>query len=368
MRLERHPLSALWGDMPEEDFTEMRDSVREHGLHFPIILLYEGKVLDGWHRYRAANMAGRDYSTAEYKGGDPASFVIARNAHRRHLTAGQRAACVVACHEWARSGVDTGRLKGGETIAPPSTVAEMAEEAGVSERTLQHAKVAEAGGLGDAVRAGEMPVHKAAAQVRGEPDEPKPPTRTERLEAQADALKMEVQEKAFRIQDLEEQLEFFQGEGSSRTNEREVMFNRQQAVISALRSQLGESQAKHNDERRRANWWEKQAKALGWESTKPKTTATPKKKPLYVDAPVETVDEVTKVDRQATLQRQPYFEESQWHEGFRCGAEVVVKDTGEHVIFHGKADDGVRGLIGTEYGLGKILPIEMDRLSIVEGM
>ena len=333
MRLERHPLSALWGDMPEEDFTEMRDSVREHGLHFPIILLYEGKVLDGWHRYRAANMAGRDYSTAEYKGGDPASFVIARNAHRRHLTAGQRAACVVACHEWARSGVDTGRLKGGAPGAPPhATVAEMAAKADVSERTIQQAKVAQEAGLGEKTRSGEMSPKAAAAQVRGEPDEPKPPTRTERLEAQADALKMEVQEKAFRIQDLEEQLELFQGEGSSRTNEREVMFNRQQAIISSLRSQVGELQTKLGDERGRANWWERQAKKLGWKSQKPKSNATA-------------------------------WDDSMNHADFKRGDELVIKDTGETVVFRGRSDDGMDALVCTEYGRGKIVPIEMKQLS-----
>ena len=255
-QLTRHPLSALWGDMPEEQFDDLVESVRTAGI-MPFVRTLGREVLDGWHRYKAALAAGVEPLVAEWHGDDPVAYVIRENALRRHLTPGQRAACIVACRQWAQGGVDTNRLKGGETISPPSTVAEMAQEAGVSDRLIQQAKVAEEAGLGDAVRSGEMPVHKAAAQARGATDKPKGPTLTERLEAQVDALQMEVHEKAQRIEGLERELREARAQQSEYPHEREAM-------ISALRGSVNEWQTKHNDERRRANWWERQARSRGW--------------------------------------------------------------------------------------------------------
>ena len=35
--LERHPLSALWGDMPSDELAAMRESVQDHGFTDPVI-------------------------------------------------------------------------------------------------------------------------------------------------------------------------------------------------------------------------------------------------------------------------------------------------------------------------------------------
>ena len=263
-QLARHPLSALWGDMPEEQFDDLVESVRTAGI-MPFVRTLGREVLDGWHRYKAALAAGVEPLVAEWHGDDPVAYVIRENALRRHLTPGQRAACIVACRQWAQGGVDTNRLKGGEIVSPPSTVAEMAQEAGVSDRLIQQAKVAEEAGLGDAVRSGEMPVHKAAAQARGATDKPKGPTLTERLEAQVDALQMEVHEKAQRIEGLERERREAMAQQSEYPHEREAVANEREAMISALRGSVNEWQTKHNDERRRANWWERQARSLGWQ-------------------------------------------------------------------------------------------------------
>ena len=263
-QLTRHPLSALWGDMPEEQFDDLVESVRTAGI-MPFVRTLGREVLDGWHRYKAALAAGVEPLVAEWHGDDPVAYVIRENALRRHLTPGQRAACIVACRQWAQGGVDTNRLKGGEIVSPPSTVAEMAQEAGVSDRLIQQAKVAEEAGLGDAVRSGEMPVHKAAAQARGATDKPKGPTLTERLEAQVDALQMEVHEKAQRIEGLDRELREARAQQSEYPHEREAVANEREAMISALRGSVNEWQTKHNDERRRANWWERQARSLGWQ-------------------------------------------------------------------------------------------------------
>ena len=106
--LTRHPLSAFWPDMPVDDFTALVASVAEHGIREPIVLL-DGMVLDGWHRYRAATEAGQPIRSTKYTGDDPVSFVIDANGHRRHLTAEQKAACVLQVREWAPRGPIRGR-------------------------------------------------------------------------------------------------------------------------------------------------------------------------------------------------------------------------------------------------------------------
>ena len=96
------------------------------------------------------------------------------------------------------------------------------------------------------------------------PPKPKGSTLTERLEAQVDALQMEVHEKAERIEGLERELREAKGQQSEYPHEREAVANEREAMISALRGSVNEWQTKHNDERRRANWWERQARSLGW--------------------------------------------------------------------------------------------------------
>ena len=265
--LERHPLSALWGDMPEDEYVELVESIRRDGVLDYVLKTLDDQVLDGWHRYRAAHDAGVPHQLliTEYTGDDPAGFVVKRNAHRRHLTAGQRAQMIVGCREWAKGGVDTDRLMGGEPGAPPpATVAEMAEEAGVSERTIQQAKVAEEAGLGDAVRAGELSTKAAAQRAKGEPDAPKPPTRAQRLEAERDVLALDVQEKATRIDELEDETTFHRGNMDEQEAERHKAYTALQSELSAARSQINEWMVKYNEELRSRKYWEREAKRLGW--------------------------------------------------------------------------------------------------------
>ena len=264
--LTRHPLSAVWGDLPDDQYRELVESVMAHGLRDPILWLYEGQVLDGWHRYRASVEAGVEMEQAVYQQDAAAAFVIQRNAQRRHLTAGQRAACIVACYEWL--GNVSNQYQNKEGVNPVYTLAEEAsddgaseavragalEEAGqsqqtlsagdlaylsgVSRQTIQHIKAGERAGLGDKIRSGELSPKAAVRLVKGQSYHPKGPTPMQRLEAERDALAMEVEGKGRRIEELEETVRFLRGETSAHDHEREAVFNRQQVVISALRASV----------------------------------------------------------------------------------------------------------------------------------
>ena len=275
-RLERHPLSVLCEDMPPEEYQKLVESVRQNGVIDYVIktLEHEGEphVLDGFHRYSAAHDAGETDGLiiTPYTGNDPVSYVRAKNLRRRHLTLGQRAGIEVALSEWAASGPPPTLIQSDSTGAPgsppPATVAEMAEEAGVSERTIQQAKVAEEAGLGDAVRAGELSTKAAAQRAKGEQDAPKEPTKLQQLEAERDGLALDVQEKAGRIDEMEDELQFHRGNMKEHEHQRHKAFTDVQARLTTALSQNNQCISKAGDETqarigmtRDRNRWRKRA-------------------------------------------------------------------------------------------------------------
>ena len=167
--LKRHELSAIFGDMPDEDYQHLLDSVKEEGFIDPIIRLLGKEVLDGWHRYRAGKelnllrkLIFRQWDTQ--KEGDPAAFAFARNIERRHLTPGQRAQIVVTFNE--RFGMGRPKiekspsndgLKSGEGTPneEPKTREQLAKQAGVGVATIDRAVAVEKEGKSEAVIAGE---------------------------------------------------------------------------------------------------------------------------------------------------------------------------------------------------------------------
>ena len=136
----------------------------------------------------------------------------------------------------------------------------MAEEAGVSERTIQRAKVAQDAGLGEKTRSGELSPKAAAAQAKGEPNLPKGPTPKERLEAQVDALAMDVQEKAEENEGLERALREARAQMSEYPHEREKAATEREAIISTLRSQLNEYMVRANEDSQSLRYWKREAK------------------------------------------------------------------------------------------------------------
>ena len=98
-RLLQHPLSAAFPAMSSDEFESLKDSVIEIGVQTPITL-FDGMVIDGWHRYCAASAVGLPCQSVELGDVDPVEFVKSQNLHRRHLTGSQRAAAIVACSNW----------------------------------------------------------------------------------------------------------------------------------------------------------------------------------------------------------------------------------------------------------------------------
>ena len=117
---------------------ELVADIKSHGVREPIILL-DGAVLDGWHRYQAAIEAGVPVGTVQFDGDDPVGHVISANAHRRHATKLAIAKAVVACRTWAPPGRPP--VNGQEEFT--RTNQQLADESGVSVRTIRRAKTAD---------------------------------------------------------------------------------------------------------------------------------------------------------------------------------------------------------------------------------
>lgn len=90
--MKAHPIADVFPQMPEREFQELKADIQANGLHDPIII-YEGMILDGRHRYRACVELGLTLKTQDYTGSDPVGFVRSHNLHRRHLDASQRSMC-----------------------------------------------------------------------------------------------------------------------------------------------------------------------------------------------------------------------------------------------------------------------------------
>ena len=162
--LFQHPLSAAFPAMCSDDFQALKDSIESIGVQNPITL-FEGMVIDGWHRYTAANELGMDCPSVELGDVDPRDFVLAQNKARRHVTQAQLAMATTAVYDWMPHGGNRRDASKG-TECPLKTTAQIAEAAGVSEKTIKQAKAVQtkaAPEVVEAVKRGEIGLPKAAA-------------------------------------------------------------------------------------------------------------------------------------------------------------------------------------------------------------
>jgi len=161
---EQHELSAAFPSMSDEARLALRDSIEDVGV-LNAVVLFEGKIIDGWHRYCAAREIGASCPTEELPADvDPRAFVLAQNRARRHLNAGQMALVVAAVYGWvpAHRPVADKSAPGADF---PKTSSELAEIAGVGVRTIERVKAVIRNGASEvhaAVQSGDVSVKRAA--------------------------------------------------------------------------------------------------------------------------------------------------------------------------------------------------------------
>ena len=90
-KLERHPLSEEFAlPMSDEEQLALATDMQHNG-QLQEVLLYQGKVLEGWGRYMACLQKGLTVRTKEYTGEAPVAAIFSANAVRRKLSSVQKA-------------------------------------------------------------------------------------------------------------------------------------------------------------------------------------------------------------------------------------------------------------------------------------
>jgi 16S rRNA G966 N2-methylase RsmD len=90
--MQAHELANLFPMMTAGEHAELLKDMRDNGYDQTApIVIYEGKILDGRNRWKAAQELGIKPVTVQYDGKDPLGFVIRHNLTRRHLNESQRA-------------------------------------------------------------------------------------------------------------------------------------------------------------------------------------------------------------------------------------------------------------------------------------
>lgn len=205
--IEFHPVSTIFPLIEGEEFRSLVEDVRANGLREPI-WLHQGRIVDGRNRYRACKESGVEPRFREWDGkGSLVQFVLSLNLHRRHLNAGQRAAVAVeiepmlaeeleeqkkaACSEAGKRGGRGNKAERVVEIVPPpfpqpdqpKARDQAAALTGTSGRYVQDAKKVKekAPELLDKVKAGEMTLPQAKAEVRRQ-------EKREELKARAETL------------------------------------------------------------------------------------------------------------------------------------------------------------------------------------
>jgi len=123
--LEQHPIGQILPPMSPEEHYSLRNDLVVHGLRVPIVR-YEGKILDGWHRYQLCIEENIEPRFDDYAGDDPFGFVRSLNLSRRHLTLAQKRE--VATHIFEREPARSDRSIAKEIGLSHHTVARVREE------------------------------------------------------------------------------------------------------------------------------------------------------------------------------------------------------------------------------------------------
>ncbi len=161
--LEVHPLAASYPDTQADDYERLVQSMKSYGFNpaTPVIT-YEGKVLDGRTRQKAAFEAGVEPIYREWNGecGSPVDFVFVCNDPRRQgLDKSQRALAI-------------GRLIAHAKASGLKTMLSIASEQNISRQTLFHGQVV-ASSCDDKVQAAVMEGKIAVSDAAKVADMPK---------------------------------------------------------------------------------------------------------------------------------------------------------------------------------------------------
>jgi ParB-like chromosome segregation protein Spo0J len=97
---EIHPYADMFPMLPDADLDALAADISSNGQRHPILLTFDGVLVDGRNRLEACKRAGvpPQFRTID---ADPVAVIIAENMQRRDLTQGQKAHLAVAAGDYS---------------------------------------------------------------------------------------------------------------------------------------------------------------------------------------------------------------------------------------------------------------------------
>jgi len=178
--LQFHEAANIFPLISGDEFDELVEDIRKHGLREPI-KLFEGKILDGRNRYRACLMVQDAAKYETVKTDDPVAYVVSLNKHRRQLTPSQLSMVGARIKDYYATQAKERQGKRNDLKNIPANLPESVGDArdlagkavGVSGKSIDHAsRVIEKGipELAKAVDEGRMSVSTAALLATEPPE------------------------------------------------------------------------------------------------------------------------------------------------------------------------------------------------------
>ena len=116
-----HPFCLAIPEMTESEYQELKEDISGSGLLEPIVV-FEGMILDGRHRYKACTELGIEPWFKQFEGPDSAmDYVVSKNLRRRNLTDSQKAMVwqkLCGLQRGGNAGVTKEVIQGNGAIAP----------------------------------------------------------------------------------------------------------------------------------------------------------------------------------------------------------------------------------------------------------
>lgn len=168
MKYKNHEYADIFPMMLPQQISDLAEDMQKNGQIDPIVI-YEGKILDGRNRYAACQSIGIAPTVCDFNGPDALAFVLSHNLHRRHLDKSQLAMIAETVANLRHGEAGRGReieLSKDNSIQPDrKTRKQAAKELGVSEPSIDRARVVRKKGIPELIKAvedGKMSVAKAA--------------------------------------------------------------------------------------------------------------------------------------------------------------------------------------------------------------
>lgn len=92
-----HPSAAIFPRLSGDELRELADDIKANGLHHPIVLDSDERIVDGINRYMACEIAGVEPTFITLPvNTDIVAYIVSENVRRRNMSKGQLAMAIAA--------------------------------------------------------------------------------------------------------------------------------------------------------------------------------------------------------------------------------------------------------------------------------